>query len=42
MVEAARRYGRVVSGGSQRVLDDYGELAENAGAANWARSRRCT
>ena len=28
MVEAARRYGRVVSGGSQRVLDDYGELAE--------------
>ncbi len=28
MVEAARRYGRVVSGGSQRVLDDYGRLAE--------------
>ena len=28
MVEAARRYGRVVSGGSQRVLDDYGKLAE--------------
>jgi predicted dehydrogenase len=27
MVEAARRYGRVVSGGSQRVLDDYGALA---------------
>jgi len=28
MVEAARRYGRVVSGGSQRVLDDYGQLAQ--------------
>jgi hypothetical protein len=27
MVEAARRYGRVVSGGSQRVLGDYGKLA---------------
>jgi hypothetical protein len=27
MVEAARRYGRVVSGGSQRVLGDYGRLA---------------
>ena len=27
MVEAARRYGRVVSGGSQRVLDDYGKIA---------------
>ena len=27
MVEAARRYGRVVSGGSQRVLGDYGGLA---------------
>ncbi len=27
MVEAARRYARVVSGGSQRVLDDYGRLA---------------
>ncbi len=25
MVEAARRYGRVVSGGSQRVLGDYGD-----------------
>ena len=25
MVEAARRYDRVVSGGSQRVLDDYGD-----------------
>ena len=24
MVQAARRYGRVVSGGSQRVMDDYG------------------
>ena len=23
MIAAARRYGRVVSGGSQRVLDDY-------------------
>ena len=27
MVEAARRYGRVMSGGSQRVMDDYGRLA---------------
>ena len=27
MVDAARRYARVVSGGSQRVLDDYGKLA---------------
>ncbi len=27
MVDAARRYGRVVSGGSQRVLDDYGKIA---------------
>lgn len=26
MVEAARTYGRVVSGGSQRVLGDYGDL----------------
>jgi hypothetical protein len=32
MVEAARRYGRVVSGGSQRVLDDYGKLAERCWA----------
>lgn len=29
MVQAARRYGRVVTGGSQRVLDDYGKLAKN-------------
>ena len=28
MVEAARRYGRVVTGGSQRVLDDYGKIAK--------------
>jgi hypothetical protein len=28
MVQAARRYGRVVSGGSQRVLDDHGKLAQ--------------
>jgi hypothetical protein len=28
MVRAARRYGRVVSGGSQRVLDDYGKIAQ--------------
>ena len=27
MVQAARRYGRVFSGGSQRVLDDYGGVA---------------
>jgi predicted dehydrogenase len=26
MIEAARRYGRVVSGGSQRVLEDYRKL----------------
>jgi len=26
MVDAARRFGRVVSGGSQRVLGDYGDL----------------
>ena len=26
MVEAARRYGRVVSGGSQRVLEDYKDI----------------
>ncbi len=26
MVEAARRYGRVVSGGSQRVLEDYRDI----------------
>ncbi len=26
MIDAARRYGRVVSGGSQRVLEDYKEL----------------
>ena len=32
MVQAARRYGRVVSGGSQRVLDDTGGLAR----ACWA------
>lgn len=30
MVEAARRYGRVVSGGSQRVLGDTGALAKRA------------
>jgi len=29
MVTAARRYGRVVSGGSQRVLGDYGRLAHD-------------
>jgi len=28
MVNAARRYGRVVSSGSQRVWDDYGKLAQ--------------
>ena len=32
MVTAARRYGRVVSGGSQRVLDDYGGLARKVWA----------
>ena len=28
MVEAARRYGRVVSGGSQRVLEDYRQIVD--------------
>lgn len=28
MVEAARRYSRVVSGGSQRVLDDYRQIVD--------------
>lgn len=28
MIEAARRYGRVVSGGSQRVLEDYKKTVE--------------
>jgi predicted dehydrogenase len=28
MVDAARRYGRVVSGGSQRVLEDYRRMVE--------------
>jgi hypothetical protein len=28
MVEAARRYGRVVSGGSQRVLEDYRKVVD--------------
>jgi len=30
MVNAARRYGRVVSGGSQRVMGDYGRLARES------------
>ena len=30
MVTAARRYGRVVSGGSQRVIGNYGRLAKQA------------
>ena len=34
MVDAARRYGRVVSGGSQRVLDDYEGVVASAGAAS--------
>ncbi len=39
MVEAARRYERVVSGGSQRVLGDYGKMAQavRAGAAGKVR-----
>ena len=28
MIEAARRYGRVVSGGSQRVLEDYRQIVD--------------
>lgn len=30
MIEAARRYGRVVSGGSQRVLGDYRQIVDPA------------
>ena len=32
MVEAARRYGRVVSGGSQRVREDYNRIVERCWA----------
>lgn len=35
MVAAARRYGRVVSGGSQRVLEDYRKLVEPAWAGEF-------
>jgi hypothetical protein len=35
MVEAARRYGRVVSGGSQRVLGDTGALARKCWAGEF-------
>lgn len=42
MIEAARRYARVVSGGSQRVLEDYRKVVDPAGAASSARSSRST
>ena len=43
MVEAARRYGRVVSGGSQRGAGRLSRHAStSAGAASWARSSRST
>jgi Oxidoreductase family, NAD-binding Rossmann fold/Oxidoreductase family, C-terminal alpha/beta domain len=35
MIAAARRYGRVVSGGSQRVLEDYRKLVEPAWAGEF-------
>jgi len=41
MVEAARRYQRVVSGGSQRVLEDYRGVTEKCYSASLARSAKC-
>ena len=35
MVEAARRYSRVVSGGSQRVMDDYRSTVEPCWNGEW-------
>ncbi len=35
MIAAARRYGRVVSGGSQRVLEDYRKLVDPAWAGEF-------
>src|SRR3984957_2422287 len=37
MVAAARRYGRVVSGGSQRVLEDYRKLVDPAWAGEFGK-----
>lgn len=37
MVETARRYGRVLSGGSQRVIGDYGRLASAARSGRYGR-----
>ena len=37
MVEAARRYGRVITGGSQRVIGDYGTLACAARSGRFGR-----
>ena len=43
MVAAARRYGRVVSGGSQRVLEDYRKHGQPVlGRTSSARSSRST
>ena len=37
MIAAARRYGRVISGGSQRVLGDYREYVDPAWAGEFGR-----
>ncbi|HXY36911.1 MAG TPA: Gfo/Idh/MocA family oxidoreductase, partial [Planctomycetaceae bacterium] len=37
MIAAARRYGRVVSGGSQRVLEDYRKLVEPVWAGEYGK-----
>ena len=37
MIQAARRYGRVVSGGSQRVLEDYREIVDPCWAGELGR-----
>ena len=37
MIAAARRYGRVVSGGSQRVLEDYRKLVDPAWAGEFGK-----
>jgi hypothetical protein len=39
MIAAARRYGRVVSGGSQRVLGDYRKLVDPAWAGEFGTIR---
>jgi Oxidoreductase family, NAD-binding Rossmann fold len=40
MVQAVHRYGRVFSGGSQRVLGDYGDWPRLVRGGRWERSRR--